>query len=97
MLDELGSDEFPLEGDLIWMPGSLLVLNDIQNNLIVTAMSYTSGYGSLVKLPLSAIFENITTIDQLLAAKNSQSPLTVLNRDGNVARVVNEFKILKLM
>ncbi len=97
MLDELGADEFPLAGDLIWMPGSLLVINDIENNSVVTTMSYSAGYGVLLKLPLSRVFENIQTIDDLLATRRSKTPLTVLNRDGSSARIVEEFKILKLM
>lgn len=97
MLDELKVDEYPLEGDLIWMPGSLLILNDLEHNSIVTTMSYTSGYGTLLKLPLAAVFKDIATIDDLLAARNSGSPLTVLDRDGSIARIVDTFKILKLI
>ncbi len=96
VLHELESQEYPLPGDLIWMPGSLLILSDIEHNSVVTAMSYTSGYGTLIKLPLSAVFQNIATIDDLLDARNTGSPLTVLNRDGSIARVVDQFKILKL-
>jgi hypothetical protein len=97
ILDELGSNEYPLEGDLIWMEGSLLIITSIEQNSIVTTMSYSSGYGTLLKLPLAAVFKNIHTIDDLLTARAMNEPLTVLNRDGSTARIVEEFKILKLM
>lgn len=97
ILDELGSTEYPLEGDLIWMPGSLLIIKSIQNNTIVTTMSYSAGYGTLLELPLAAVFENIYNFNDLLAARTAHMPLTVLNSNGSTARIVEEFKILKLM
>ncbi len=97
MLDELAVNEYPLEGDIIWIPGGLLVIADMENNALITAMSYTSGYGCVVKLPISAVFKDITTINDLVVAKNSGQSLIALNRDGSVAREVTEFKILKLM
>lgn len=97
MLDEVGLDEYPLEGDLIWMPGSLLIIKSVENNTLVTTMSYTAGYGTLIELPIDAVFKNINTLDDLLIARNAHEPLTVLNRDSSTARIVEEFKILKLM
>lgn len=95
-LPQLSPQQYPQEGDLIWVPGSLLVINNFSKNTIITAMSYTAGYGALVELPLHKVFKDINTYQQLTQAYRAGKALTLLNRDGSVARTVEEFKILKL-
>jgi len=95
MLDPLGMNEWPQRGDLLWMPGSLSVI-DLEQNTLITAMSYTSGYGSLTELPLTALIKDITTYADLVHAYRAGKSLTLLNRDGSIARTVDSFKILKL-
>lgn len=96
-LAPLRPQEYPVAGDLIWLPGSLLVIKDLIKNTIVTTMSYTSGYGALVELPLKMVFKDINTYQDLRQAYQSGSSLTLLNKDGSQARTVDEFKILKIV
>ncbi len=95
-LTPLAVTDYPKSGDIIWLPGSLLVINDLNKNTIITTMSYASGYGALVELPLSKVFKDINTYHQLSQAYRKGQSLTILNRDGSSARTVDEFKILRM-
>jgi hypothetical protein len=94
VLKERPSLQMPENGDLIWLLGSLLIISNIAENKIITAMSYGAGYGRLIELPLAALFKGITTYEQLV---HTQGPITLLNRDGSEARTINNFKILNLL
>lgn len=96
VLDSLAMYEWPQDGDLIWVEGGLLIINNLENNTAVTAMSYDSGYGGFIQLPLNALFKNITTYDDLVTAYQKGLPVTVLNRDGSEART-SPFELLKLI
>lgn len=95
-LTQLAITDYPKSGDILWLPGSLLVINDLNKNTIITTMSYASGYGALVELPLSKVFKDISTYHQLSQAYRKGLSLTILNRDGSSARTVDEFKILRM-
>lgn len=95
-LSPLPVTDYPQSGDLIWLPGSLLIISNLNKNTIITTMSYTSGYGALVELPLNKVFKDINTYQQLSHAYRLNQPLTILNKDGSQARTVDEFKILKM-
>lgn len=95
-LTQLSPKDYPQTGDIIWLPGSLLVINDLNKNTLITTMSYTSGYGALVELPLSKVFKDIMTYQQLSHAYRSGNSLTLLNKDGSQARTVEEFKVLRM-
>ena len=94
-MDELYMYEWPENGDLIWVPGGMLIINKLERNRAVSAFSYGAGYGIVVELPLAEIFKDISTYDDLMQAYRSKTPLTLLNQDGSIARTINEYKILR--
>jgi hypothetical protein len=86
----------PSDGDLLWVPGGLCIINNMAQNTIITVMSYTSGYGCLVQLPLHQAFKDIATYQDLIDAYQNGYPLTLLNHDGSIARSVENYAFLKL-
>lgn len=95
-LKAIETQDYPETGDIIWIPGALLMINNVNKHTVITAMSYTSGYGAVVELPLAKVFKNINTYYDLSQAYRNHQPLTLLNKDGSEARTVAEFKILKM-
>ncbi|BDC34481.1 hypothetical protein Noda2021_04390 [Candidatus Dependentiae bacterium Noda2021] len=83
-------------GDIIYIPGSLLVISDVKNNTAITAYSYAAGYGRVIELPLHKIFKDIHTYDELWHHYYNNLPLTILTKDGNKSRTINTFSIHKL-
>ena len=94
-LDELYMYEWPENGDLIWVPGGMLIITNVQTNRAVTALSYGAGYGIVTELLLSEIFKDISTYEDFMNAYRAHQPLTILNKDGSIARTINEYKVLR--
>lgn len=92
------SRNHPLEdGDLIWYPGHVMVVGSVANNTLIEAVGYNTGYGKLHEIPLSQVFKNITTYDQLVAALYAQKPITRLfAREEPAERTFNRFKLLSM-
>jgi hypothetical protein len=84
------------EGDLIWMPGHVIIISDVKKNQIIEAHSYDGGYGRIHEMPLEKTFKNIHTISELQNAYNNQKELHRLESNGRVQKTYNQFKILKL-
>lgn len=91
----LRTGEQPEEGDIIYIPGHVLVLSDIKNGLIVEARSQSSGYGFVHEIPLSEQFDGITCVQDLLAAYHAQRKVRRLDKNGTVIASV-PLSILKL-
>ena len=83
-------------GDLIWMPGHVIIISDAQHNQIIEAHSYDGGYGKVHEMPLHAIFKGIATCDDLHAAFKNGTALKRLNSKGIMQQTYQQFKILKL-
>lgn len=81
-------------GDLMWIPGHVMIVADLEKNTMIEARSYKHGYGKLHEIPLSEQFQGITTYEQLLAAQNSKRPLRRLDAQGTVTEILKEFKLL---
>ncbi len=94
-LEQYALHETFKKGDLIWLPGALLIITSLEDNLVVTAMSYTSGYGAWTTLQLHAVFKGIYSYQDLRNAYQHNKELTLLNKDGSIARTA-PFAILKL-
>ena len=95
-LRPLSSKETITEGDLIWMPGHVIIISDMKKNLIIEAHSYDGGYGKIHEMPLAKTFKNIHTFAELQKAYNAQKELKRLASNGNVQQTYKQFKILKL-
>ncbi len=92
----LAPKEAITEGDLIWMPGHVLIISDTKKNLIIEAHSYDGGYGKIQEMPLAKTFKNIHTFTELQTAYTAQKELKRLARNGSIEQTYKQFKILKL-
>ncbi|HEV2601841.1 MAG TPA: hypothetical protein VGT41_06145 [Candidatus Babeliales bacterium] len=74
------SQEDDLEpGDIIWIPGHLLVVADIANNTLIEASSYLHGDGRIQEIPISRVFHSINTYQQLKQAHLLKKKLQRIN------------------
>lgn len=83
-------------GDIIWIPGHIMVISDVNKNLIIEARSYEHGWGKIHEAPINHIFHNIHTLAQLLSKCSSNTPLKRLAKDGAIAQDIFQCKILSL-
>ena len=83
-------------GDLIWIPGHVIIISDISHNLIIEARAYNHGFGRVHEIPLAAQFKNINSYQDLLKAYQLGKPLERINSKGEVVELIKEFKVLKL-
>jgi cell wall-associated NlpC family hydrolase len=75
-------------GDIIWMPGHVIIITDTQKNLCIEANGY---YTVVHEIKLNKIFLNIDDFDKLLKQKS----LLRMMPDGSLVKI-SKFKILKL-
>lgn len=83
-------------GDLIVIPGHVMIISDLTNNLLIEARSYQHGYGKLHEIPLEKVFKGITSYTQLLHAYFGQEPLQRIDKTGKVRDTFEAFSIIKL-
>jgi hypothetical protein len=83
-------------GDILWVPGGLFVISDIQRGLLITMGGYQHGYGKLVELPINDLFDNLTSINDLRNALTNRVPLELKDARGTLYRTITDFKILKM-
>lgn len=95
-LKSLSIDQHLQEGDLIWIPGHVMIVSDIPNNKIIEARGYSSNYGIVHEITLNQMFKGINTYDDLIKAYHHQTPLMRLNKDGDEVEEIKKYKILKL-
>ena len=84
------------EGDIIWIPGHVMVVSDIKNNKLIEARGYSHGYGIVQEIELAQEFKGILTYKDLLTAYFSKTPLTRLNKAALEVEQIPSFKILSL-
>ncbi len=82
-------------GDLIWVPGHIMIISDIINPEIIHARSYSGGYGCVHKGPFAETIVNANSITELRELYVNKQPLILTDKLGN-KREYTEFKILKL-
>lgn len=84
------------EGDLIWIPGHVMVVSSLRKNSLVEARHYSHGYGKIHEIPLAQQFKGVTTYQQLSALFFGKKTLQRLDITGTVVQRIPEFKILKM-
>ncbi len=92
----LGKDEKISEGDLLWIPGHVMVVSSVKNALLVEARHYSHGYGKVHEIKLEQQFKGMHSYQDLITAFFSKKSLKRLDRSGKIVQVVPGFKILKL-
>lgn len=95
-LKSLSIDQHLQEGDLIWIPGHVMIVSDISHNKIIEARGYPSNYGIVHEIPLQEIFKGIKTYQDLIKAYHYQTKLVRLNKEGEEVEEISRYKILKL-
>ena len=83
-------------GDLVWIPGHVSIVNDIEKNTLAEARGYDSGYGKAHRIPLSAMFKDIATYATLRAAYHEKKPLILLKKDGTDGATIPNYHLIKL-
>lgn len=83
------------DGDIIWFNGHVMVISSVKDNLIIESRGHASGFGKLHELPLSKLFKNIQTYNQLLTACQEKKPLELLDKDGKVSATIKTCKFLR--
>lgn len=87
----------PIEtGDIIWMPGHVLVISDAQKGLCIEAHSYDGGYGIVHELPLEQVFKGVTSCSALMHAVRNKKSLYRLHKNGTIQQVHSCVNILKI-
>ena len=92
----INRNEHPENGDIIWIPGHVMVVSNSEKNLLIEAGAYSYGYGFVHEMPLSKQFKGISTYHDLHNALLKRHPLIRLHRSGNEKQRIKEFKILKM-
>ena len=84
-------------GDIIWIPGHVMVVADIAKNTLIEARGYKyKGQGKVQEIVLNKVFKKIHTFDQLVAARNAKQPLQRLGDDGSIIETIKNFKLLSM-
>ena len=84
-------------GDLIWVPGHVMVVSDVAHNLLIEARFYEHGYGKVHEIALHKVFDGIDTYQDLITAFHNKQPLTRLDKNGKKRETFKQIKLLKLM
>jgi cell wall-associated NlpC family hydrolase len=83
-------------GDLMWIPGHVMIVSDIQKNLMIEARCYKHGFGKVHEIKLSKIFKGIPTFARLMQALKNNEPLQRLHKNGSIVQSVQKYKLLSI-
>jgi len=95
-LKPLTNAEHVQDGDLIWIPGHVMIVGNREKNTLIEARDYSSGWGKIQERPLKEIFKNILTYDDLESCYQQHKPLQRIDKTGNTTNTYNTFKLLAL-
>ncbi len=94
-LKQLKHQERIENGDLILLPGHIIAISDVDNNLVIEARSKRDGYGFIQEVPLNEVFRCVNTYADLRKAYQSQTKLNRLDADGKVISQI-PIRIMKM-
>lgn len=84
------------EGDILWIPGHVMVVANIKQNTIIEARGYNHGYGKVHEIALNKVFQGVESFDQLIDLYKKKKPLQRLNNVGVRAHQVDSYVLLSL-
>lgn len=91
------SKQAPLqEGDIVWVPGHVMIVANIKKNTLFEQRGYDHGYGKLQEISLKKVFKGLKTYTDLLAAYDATTPLYRMDITGSVRDRYPHFTILRL-
>lgn len=94
-LDSIESVDDVKLGDIIWFPGHVVIISDIEKNLVLEARGYASGYGRVHECHISRMFKNVSNLKKLAEKMLNREEIILLAFDGSVRYKINNLKILK--
>ena len=84
-------------GDLLWIPGALFVVSNRDKNMLISALSYQDGYGSVFEKQVKDLFVDIETVEELFDAMQHNKQIYIKNGDGSVSnRTVTHLAFLSI-
>ncbi len=96
LLPEVPQNEPILAGDIIWMPGHIMIVGNMKNNEVIEARGYSSGFGCVHCTKVSKLFKNMKTCEEVRAAGKAHKSLVLCNRDGKASSEIASLKFLRL-
>jgi len=91
-LTPLAPDESVKKGDLLWVPGHVMVI-DADNNMLIESAGYSSGYGRVQRIALKDRL-GLNTVNDVVKAYREKRPIKLLSKEGKEKRHY-DWKILK--
>lgn len=84
------------EGDILWIPGHVMVVASLKNNTLIEARGYNHGFGKVHEVALNKVFKGIQNFEQLMHYYTTKKPLRRLDSQGLEAHSVESFVVLSL-
>ncbi|MFA6066549.1 MAG: hypothetical protein WC707_05215 [Candidatus Babeliaceae bacterium] len=94
-LQPLSEKDHLEEGDLIWFPGHVMVVSSLLKHETIEAVGYGSGFGKVHAIKLHKRFLGITSYHKLLDYYFNKKKLTLLTKEGKLAKIIDNFVIYK--
>lgn len=83
-------------GDILWVPGHVLLVIDPHKGMLLEASHYTHGIGCVRSVHISKLFTAINSFADLEHAVKKKIPLKRQNRDGNVYQEIKQAKLISM-
>lgn len=96
-LKKLSASDQLKDGDIMWVPGHVMIVSNIKNNELIEARSYSVGYGCVHRLKLENCFENVKTYADLLEHYCNNKPVRFKNKAGDILPKEYVLTFLKLL
>lgn len=96
-LKPLSSGQLVEVGDVIWVPGHVMIVSDVANDKLIESVGYKSGFGKVHEIALKDRIKDCSTYTKLVRLMRTRQSLTFIGENGSIC--TNEpckFKILKL-
>jgi hypothetical protein len=94
-LQPLQKGELLEEGDILWAPGYVGVVSNINRNELIEAQGYARGYGKIHAINLEKKFADIFSWKDFLYFYEHGFPLQSLNSEGQVVGTVLKYILFK--
>lgn len=96
-LKKLKPDQALAAGDVIWIPGHVMVVADIAKNTLIEARGYKyKGQGKVQEIELNKVFKKINSFAQLENAWRNHQSLERIGEDGSIIERIKNFKLLSM-
>lgn len=96
-LKPLGAKQQVEVGDVIWVPGHVMLVSDVVHNKLIESVGYKSGFGKVHEIALKDRIQNCDSYAKLVRLMRAQRPIVFIGENGSTCTdEPYKFKILKL-